>query len=216
MVLVISLGGSVFVKDAVDTDYVKRFASLIDSVEEQCILVIGGGNTARAYQKIGRELDIDETSLDWLGIRSTHLNAELVRGCMHVSDTVYLEPAILHHKEHIVAGGWKPGRSTDDVAVQFAVLNQAKRVINITNQNYIYDKDPREYEDAQPLKEATWKQVRQIVGSNWSPGLNMPFDPVAAKRAEEELIEVDIINGNDLTNLNNCFLGKKFEGSIIR
>ena len=53
------------------------------------------------------------------------------------------------------------------------------------------------------------------MGSKWKPGLNMPFDPVAAKEAEKLKMKVVVI-GKDLSNLRKVLENKKFKGTLIR
>jgi uridylate kinase len=53
-----------------------------------------------------------------------------------------------------------------------------------------------------------------MVGDKWAPGMNTPFDPIAAKVAEKFNVNVHII-GKDLGNFENLLLGKKWVGTII-
>jgi len=46
--------------------------------------------------------------------------------------------------------------------------------------------------------------------------LNSPFDPVASKIAEEEGMEVVIMNGKNINDLANCLENKSFSGTIIK
>jgi len=62
----------------------------------------------------------------------------------------------------------------------------------------------------------TWPEFRKLVGNRWSPGLNAPFDPVAAKKSAELGLEVVIMNGKNMKNLENYLAGKKFKGTIIK
>ena len=70
--------------------------------------------------------------------------------------------------------------------------------------------------DAQKLKNVSWKDFRKIVGNKWSPGLSMPFDPIASQKAEQLNLKVIIANGKKLKNLKNCLEGKKFKGTVIK
>ena len=88
-------------------------------------------------------------------------------------------------------------------------------MINITNTDYVYDKDPSKFSDAKPLHEVSWKDFRKLIGvSKWSPGLNTPFDPVAAKVAEKSRLRVAVM-GNDMQNLENFMVGRQFTGTLI-
>jgi len=48
----------------------------------------------------------------------------------------------------IGAGGWKPGRSSDDFSVRLAKMYGAKTIINLSNIDFVYTKDPRKHPDA--------------------------------------------------------------------
>ena len=120
---------------------------------------------------------------------------------------------IISDAKVLVAAGWKPGFSTDYDAVLLAKNIGAKMVINMTNVDYAYDKDPK-LEGAKPIEETTWKEFRKIVGSEWKPGLNMPFDPIASKECEKLKLKVAII-GKDIDNLRKVLDGEKFKGTMI-
>jgi uridylate kinase len=45
--------------------------------------------------------------------------------------------------------------------------------------------------------------------------MNTPFDPIASGLAEREGIEVTIMNGKPISNLENYLEGKKFQGTVI-
>jgi uridylate kinase len=85
----------------------------------------------------------------------------------------------------------------------------------MSNIKMAYDKDPKKHKDAKPIKEATWPEFRNIVGDTWTPGLNVPFDPIASKRAEELGLKVVILDGKDLSNLRKHLRGGKFVGTVI-
>jgi uridylate kinase len=191
--------------------------------ERQFFLITGGGKTARQYIEAGRDVigrDPTDDDLDWLGIHSTRLNGQLVR-------TIFRDiahPVIMKDFDHsirkatepvVVAAGWKPGRSTDFVAVQIAEDYGAQKIINLSNIQQVYDKDPAQYDDAVPLDEMSWAAFRAMVGDSWSPGLNAPFDPVASKKASELGLTVAVMDGKDLDNLENYLEGKLFVGTVI-
>jgi uridylate kinase len=84
----------------------------------------------------------------------------------------------------LVGGGWKPGRSSDGAMIKYANTYGAATAINLSNIDYVYDKDPRKFKDAKPIRQISWKDYLKIVGSRWDPGKNFPFDPIAAKEAQ--------------------------------
>ncbi|MBF8249632.1 MAG: Aspartate kinase [Candidatus Levybacteria bacterium] len=226
--IVISVGGSLIVPNGgVDSGFLIKFnkfirARLAENKKRQFFLIIGGGSTTRHYQNAARGVIGDELThddLDWLGIHATRLNAHLIR-------TIFRDiahPYILKHYEIIrkveepviVGSGWKPGWSTDYCAIMACQDYDVKIAINLSNINQIYDKDPRKFDDAKPIDKISWKDLRKLVGDKWTPGMHVPFDPIAAKKAESLGIKAVIINGSNFENLENYFSGKKFVGTII-
>ena len=69
--------------------------------------------------------------------------------------------------------------------------------------------------DAVPLDSISWKDFRKMVGSEWKPGLNAPFDPVASKIAEEEAMTVICADGRNIENTLAILRNKEFEGTVI-
>ena len=114
----------------------------------------------------------------------------------------------------IMAAGWKPGWSTDYDAILVAKKLKVKKIINITNVDYIYTKDPKKDSGAEPIKKIKWNSLRKMFSDTWQPGLNTPFDPVASKEAEKTGTKV-IIAGKNINNLRNILDGKDFEGTVI-
>lgn len=218
MTTIISLGGSLIVPDEIDVGFLKKFkkAMLEITRKEKVVIICGGGKTARKYQKAGAELHVNEEDMDWLGIKATFINAQLVKAMMGTlaDKKVYTKPEKPKSKITIAAG-WLPGWSTDYDAVMWAKKTGAKKVINMSNVNYLYDNDPKKFQDAKKVKEMNWADYRKMAGNVWTPGLNLPFDPIASRMAEKLKLSVYII-GKDVKNLMNLTTGKDFKGSVIR
>lgn len=226
--IVISLGGSLVVPEGgVDTNFLSKLNTFIreqlaENKKRQFFLVVGGGTTARKYRDagetvIGHELNRDD--LDWLGIHATRLNAHLIR-------TIFRDiahPYIIKNFDIIrkvtepiaIASGWKPGWSTDFDAVLLCEDYGVKTIINLSNIDQVYDADPRTNPHAKPLEKITWEEFRKLVGDEWIPGMNAPFDPVAAKKAQELDIRVVVLNGNNIENIENYLQNKPFVGTVI-
>lgn len=226
--IVISVGGSLIVPPSgIDIEFLKKLNSFIrHKLEEhpswQFFLVCGGGHTTRSYQKAAKEVigsSLPDDDVDWLGIHVTRLNGHLLR-------TIFRDIAHLYILEHFdvvkkveepvaIGAGWKPGRSTDYCAVQIAQDYGAKTVINLSNFTQVFDKDPDKNPDALPHDKLTWPEFRGIIGDKWSPGLNTPFDPEAAKKAEKLGLKVVMLEGTNFPNLEHFFTGKPFLGTVI-
>lgn len=222
--IVVSLGGSLIVPDGgVDVDFLKKFRDLVlGEIKNgsRFIIVTGGGRTARRYIDAARKLGfLHAEDLDWLGIHGTRLNAHLIRAMFrkYANPKVVKDPLKkLFWKDPIlVAGGWKPGRSSDYVATLLAKLYGAKLVLNLSNIVYLYTRDPRVFKMVKPICEITWEAFRKMVGGKWDPGANLPFDPIAARLAQKEKMKVILVDGRNIENLRLLLNGRGFEGTII-
>ncbi|MBS1267243.1 MAG: Uridylate kinase [Candidatus Woesearchaeota archaeon] len=222
--IVISLGGSIAVPDNVDVKLLIDFRKLIVSYIKKgykFVIVVGGGKVCRRYQKAACQItDLHPDDLDWLGIHATRLNAHLLRTIFrdYAHKIVIKDPTdeIDFKEDILIAGGWKPGRSTDNTAVMLAKKFGIKTVINLTNIDHVYDKDPRFNKDAKPLDNISWENFLKITGEKWDPGKNVPFDPVASKLASQAHIQVLIMNGQNMNNLKNYLEEKEFEGTVVK
>ncbi len=221
--VVVSVGGSLIVPDGIDTDFLARFKALIlEKVQRgfTFTIITGGGKTARRYQDAAQTVTpLSPQDLDWLGIHATRLNGQLLRNIFvgYAHPQVVKNPTIdVESEEPItIAAGWQPGFSTDYDAVLIAKNIGARRLINLSNIDYVYDKDPGRYPDAKKIEKISWAEFRKIIPDHWDPGLSSPFDPVAAKEAESLGLEVAIMNGAKLEEFSNYLDGKPFVGTVI-
>ncbi len=221
---ILSLGGSlVYPEGGPDTKFLKKFIDVISArvkKGERFALIIGGGKVCRIYQGAAAKLrPMTTEDLDWMGIKVTHMNAYFVKtifgGLAHPEVITDPTKKIRLTKPIVVGAGWKPGCSTDYDAVLLAENLNANVVINLTNIDYVYDSDPRKNPNAKPIKKMSWKNLRMQFGSEWKPGLNSPFDPVASSKAQSLGLRVITANGKKLKNLENILDGQSFKGTTI-
>jgi uridylate kinase len=226
MVTVISLGGSIVAPEGPDVQFLSDFVSLIRGFIERdekrrFIFVVGGGGPARAWQKAYREVSdqVKDEEADWIGIMATRLNAQLIRALMGewcsqdtVTDPTRVEPLL---GRVLVASGWKPGFSSDYDAVLLAERFQAPMVINLSNIEKVYTADPKTDPNAKPLDKISWDDFRTLVGDDWVPGKNVPFDPVASRHAAKIGLKVVCAAGKNLENLKKLLNGEDFIGTVI-
>lgn len=233
--VVIALGGSIVVphltdEDGINVSFLRKFRRfLLQELKNgtRFILIIGGGKTARVYNRSAAKIvRMTDEDLDWIGIHATRLNAHLMR-------TIFVKeahPVVIDHDPSFgealdlksekyklfIASGWRPGWSTDYVAVRLAQKFAAEEVIDAGDIAYVYNRDPNKYQNAKPFSEISWKAYRKLIPAKWKPGLASPIDPVAAKLAEETRLVVKTVKGTDLLNLSRAIKGKPFEGTVIR
>lgn len=223
MLKVFSLGGSLIVPDDVDYKFLKGFRkTILDFVNKgnKAIIVCGGGSTCRRYYAAMPKITkMSKTEFDWVGVMATRLNAELIRVMFHDAaekKAAYKANQKYYFSRILVVGGDKPGGSSDLDAVELAKANHADEVINLTDVDYVYDKNPKKHKDAKPYEELTWKEYKKICGGKWVPGMHLPFDPIASQKAMDYGLEVTITNGRDLKNLRKILDGEKeSKGTII-
>jgi uridylate kinase len=222
--IVVSVGGSLIVPDQIDTGFLKKFRECILGHVGRGVsffIIAGGGKTARRYQEAARDVrgDLTREDVDWLGIHGTRLNAHLLRALFEEdaqSTTVKNPERGVRGKDNIIIGaGWKPGWSTDYCAVIAAKKLGAKKLVNLSNIDHVYDKDPKKHPDAKPLDTVSWTDFRKLIPSEWDPGLSSPFDPVAAREAERTGLEVAVINGAKLEEFDRYMKGESFSGTVI-
>jgi uridylate kinase len=231
MVTVISFGGSIVAPDKVDIDFLKNFKNLVEyfleaDINRRFIFVVGGGGPARHYQNAYREIceniKNDEAYMqaaDWIGIMATRLNAQLVKAIMGewCCQDVIINPTIVDPfiGRVLVAAGWKPGFSTDYDAVLLAERFKADALINLSNIEKVYTADPKTDPNAKPIDKISWADFRKMVGDEWTPGKNVPFDPVASRHAEKIKLKVICAAGKNLDKLKKILSGEDFFGTTI-
>ena len=221
---IISLGGSLIVpKLGIDIEFLKKFRELILNqvkLGKKFYIIAGGGQTSANYiNAINAIVKPTNEELDWLGIYATHINALLVKTMF--GDAAYSQiirdpnELIKTEKPIIIGGGYTPGNSSDFVAAVIAKIYNIKNIINLSNIDYVYNKDPNEYPDAKIIKNINWIDFRKIVGNEWSPRLSSPFDPIASCVCDNLGAKAIIMNGKNIKNLEKCLNENDFKGTVI-
>jgi uridylate kinase len=221
--IVISLGGSLIIPEDIDINFLESFKSLILSHMAQgkkFVIITGGGKICRKYQDVAKGISNPTMEdLDWIGIASLKLNAELLRVIFgeHAHGKVIskLSEKLPFGRPIIIGSAYEPGHSTDWDSVLAAESLGAKKIINLSNIDYVYDSDPKINPQAKKIEKISWSDYRKIIPKEWNPGLNSPFDPTASEEAEKKGIEVVIMNGKPIDNLENYLNGEKFLGTVI-
>lgn len=224
--VVMSVGGSLIVPEAIDTRFLSDLKNLIErqmsAYGRRFIIIAGGGKTARKYQDAATGVtELDPEDLDWMGIHATRLNGHLLRTIFRdiAHPEVITNPddilKIPEEESLVIAAGYRPGSSTDLRAVQIAAHRGATRLMNLSNIDYVYTSDPRKNPDAEKIEQIAWDDFMKLIPTEWNPGLSSPFDPVAARTAHAHGIEVSIINGTKIEEIENYLENKAFIGTRI-
>lgn len=225
--IVLSLGGSLIVdSNGINVNYLKRFVALVKQEVKKgkrFLICCGGGATARAYGRVAATLNTSAVDLDlhWIGIRSCHLNEELIRVAFGDLATAFSPEGrrrvrVRSSAPIIVGRVGKPGASSDASTVKWAHALEARVVYNLTNVDGVYDCDPRKNKKARHFSHLTWKQYARVLGvKQWKPNAHAPFDPIASRLAARWGISAIIMNGGDLRNFGRALSGKSFRGTRL-
>ena len=167
-------------------------------------IVVGGGLPACEGIELAKDFTSDLDRLDEVGIAATRLNATIIQQIL--LDIGNVAPAIPHDTElvaqyfeqhnFVVMGGTLPGHTTDAVAVTLARDCRAKDCIIATNVSHIFNKDPKESDDAKPFFEMTIDELISITGTErLSPGQSAVVDPIAVSIAAKHKINIAVLDG---------------------
>ena len=115
-IIIISVGGSLIVPDAIDVSFLKSLRELVLSKlpEYRFVIITGGGKTCRNYQAAAEAVVATPSDdLDWLGIHSTRLNGHLLRTIFRkeAHPRIITNPhEDIHFDEDVlIAAGYRPG-----------------------------------------------------------------------------------------------------------
>ncbi|MEK7113460.1 MAG: UMP kinase, partial [Patescibacteria group bacterium] len=180
--IIISLGGSLIIPNEIDAEFLKGFKALIlshVSKGKKFVITTGGGKICRKYNDVAQSLaSPSNEDLDWIGIASLRLNAELLRVIFgefaHREVVTNLTMSFDHEKPVVIGSAFKPGWSSDWNAVQAAKTVGAKKIINLTNTDFVYDSDPKVNPNAKKIEKISWAEYRKLIPAEWNPGLNTP------------------------------------------
>ena len=223
---VLKLGGSLLYDDTgrILIDMVRDYAKGVDYIIEDghsMVIVVGGGRPARVFISAARALGASEAQCDWLGIKVARNNAELF--CAALGDLAYpkvvetldeLETAIQCGKV-VLMGGLNPGQSTNAVAALAAETVKADLLMNATNVDGVYDKNPK-ISGAKKLDTVTVEELSLILaGSGTHAGEYKLFDPVAIRVVGRSRIPTVIFNGKDPLNFRQVMKGARIGTRIV-
>jgi uridylate kinase len=219
--LVIKLSGSLFFSPQFEK--LARVLRTISHNKHSLVLVAGGGKAARRYIKAGARLNTDQSSLDEIGIALSRLNAEVLRQALGKRAIDFVPRSLseiadsLRFNENriVVCGGLHPGQSTNAVAALVAEKTRASWLVNATDVDRVYDKDPNRFKDARPLNRVTVRQLERILGhASSQAGEYDLMDPVALKIIARSKVKTSITKC-DPAIVKSLLQGRKFPRTDI-
>jgi len=223
MRLVLRIGGSV-VASPINTDLIAKYVDVLMNLktkEHELAVVVGGGALAREFIKVAKNLGLNESAQDEVAISVSRIFAQLflkklgVLGCETVPLTVEDAVKCLRDGKVAVMGGLKPGMTTDTVAALIAEKVNADLLIKATDQEGIYDKDPRKYADAVLLEHLNFEDLSYVFAEDkHKAGIHQILDPEAVKILKRKRVRVVVVNGFNPENILAVVKGKQV-GTLI-
>ena len=223
MRIVVRIGGSV-VASPVNTKLMSQYAELLKSVKTQgheVLVVVGGGALAREFIGIARNLGLDMQAQDEIAISVSRLYAQLFlkklgeSGCSRVALTLDDAAECLSEGRIVVMGGLKPGITTDAVAALVAERINADLLVKGTDQDGVYDKDPRKHADAVKLDRLSLEGLAGVFEQSvHKAGIHQIIDPEAVKVLKRKRLKLVVVNGFKPENILAAIKGENV-GTVI-
>jgi uridylate kinase len=212
--IVVRLGGSIL-GTPIDPDIVKRYADVISKVLEQkhkVVVIVGGGATARQYIETARKIGLSHKAQDLIAIQASRLNARLVGMALGSDDVAVTLREVISRVEKdriAVMGGLRPGITTDTVATLVAEAWKSDLIVKASDQDGIYEADPRSHPEAKLLRTVSYDTLVDILGGKHSPGIHMIVDPVAVQHITKNKLRLIVVNGTKPKNIISAVNGEK-------
>ena len=223
MRVVLRIGGSV-VASPVNTELISKYADLLRTLKEQgheVAVVVGGGSLAREFIAIAKNLGLNEQAQDETAISVSRIFAQLFlkkleeMGCKTVPLTVDEAAKCLSKGRILVMGGLRPGMTTDTVAALIAERINADLLVKGTDQDGVYNKDPKKYEDAVKLDHLSFDDLANVFSeSKHKAGIHQIIDPEAVKILKRKRVRLVVVNGFAPENILAAVNGKSV-GTVI-
>ena len=211
------IGGSV-VASPINPALIGRYVELLKDLKMQgheLAVVVGGGALARDFIKVAKNLGLDERAQDNVAISVSRIFAQLFLkklgelGCEAIPLTVEDAVKCLRDGKVAVMGGLKPGMTTDTVAALIAEKVNADLLIKATDQEGIYDKDPKKHADAVMLKHLSFEELPNVFAEDkHKAGIHQILDPEAVKILKRKRVRVVVVNGFKPENILAVVKGK--------
>jgi len=214
----ISVGGSIINPGTIDVGFLKGFREVIlndltaSNGKKKFIIICGGGAAAREYIRACPP-GLSPGQIDYLGIMPTWVNAQLLSAwfsgyCPPIPGQdfhQFLQNASLYLIT--IAGGFLPALKTDEDSAVAADFFASPYLINITNVDGVYDKDPKKFSEAKKFTKMSYQQFHEMFGGRTlDPGASAPFAEVAVRLCERTKMRIFVI-GKEMSVLREALRG---------
>jgi uridylate kinase len=223
MRIIIRVGGSV-IASPINTDLINHYTDILSSIKSQgheVVVVVGGGALAREFIGIAKKLGLEMNAQDETAISVSRLFAQLFLkkfgedACSKVATTLDEAADCLAKGKIAVMGGLKPGITTDAVAALVAERVNADLLVKGTDQEGIYNKDPRKFPDAVKLDHLGFNDLQGVLAeAEHKAGIHQIIDPEAVKVLKRRHVKLVVVSGFKPDNIFLAVRGEKV-GTVV-
>ncbi|MCS7120016.1 MAG: UMP kinase [Nitrososphaerota archaeon] len=223
MNVVVRIGGSV-IGSPPNPHLIREYANILQNLRGQghrLVVVVGGGEPAREFIRLARDVGLAEPEQDEAAITVSRLFAQILAMCIggsewkRIPETIRDALRILNKRGIVIMGGLKPGMTTDTVAALIASKVNADLIIKATNQDGIYTRDPKRYADAVKLDFVSFEELdRFMPHDKHEAGIHQIVDPQAVRLLKKKRIKMVVVNGFKPSNIALAIEGRNVGTSI--
>ena len=224
MRVVIRIGGSVLASPPNPT-LMAKYADLLRSLKakgHEFVVVVGGGSVARDFIELAEELGLSEPEKDEVAILVSRIFARLLARKLgdlsheEVPTSVEAAAEALESGKIVMMGGLRPGMTTDAVAALVAEAIEADLLVKATNQDGIYDRDPKKHPDAKKIDRLSFRNLFQLFEEDrHRAGIHQILDPEAVRILQQRKTKTVVVNGFHPENVALAIEGKRV-GTLIQ
>ena len=212
--IVLKVGGSILYDHLLNINFdlfgrIKKWYAENKEKYNHIVLVTGGGGLSRNMESKVSESIKDTDGIHNVAMSITQTNATILAA--FIKDKNIFVPKTLgdayeflksSEKGNIVSGGLKVGWCTDMDAAVFADALALDRIYKVSNVDFIYDKDPKEFFDAKPIKDMTWKEYFKMFSilpnDEHVPNAHIPVDAKCSIFCEKKNLSFQVTGGKFL------------------
>ena len=210
MRVVLRIGGSV-VASPINPRLINRYAELLTTLNKQkhsLVVIVGGGKMARELISVAKDIGLDGPAQDDIAISVSRIFAQFFLkklgriACRTVPLTLQRAAECLTKGKIVVMGGLKPGMTTDTVAALVARKVKADLLVKATNQDGVYDKDPKNHADAMKIDRLKFDDLARVFSENKHiAGIHQIIDPEAVRILRQHRTKMIVVNGFNPENV---------------
>jgi len=183
--------------------------------------VVGGGSLSRELIRTAKAMGLSEPEQDEVAISVSRLLAQLFvlklgeAGSAFVPVTIDDAAKLVDEGKVVVMGGLKPGMTTDAVAALLADRVRADLLVKGTDQEGVYNRDPRRFPDAHKLDALRFEDLGKLFEADrHRAGIHQVLDPEAVRLLQKSRIKTVVVNGSKPENVLLVVKGERV-GTLI-